>query len=378
MKRFGTMSKNILIIGGGTGGHISPGIALYEKLGEDGNMSPVFLTGKDDLKFNTFNDVDSEKLYTYNAPGLTRNPFKIIPFLSRFTGAVFKTLRIIKKNNVSAVVGMGGYVSAPALVAAKLLKVPIFLCEQNTVPGKVTLKFEKHCVKIFGTFSDSKYYLKMPEKFIHSGNPIRNNVLVQTPKAEAKKAFHLGHCDKVILVIGGSQGAVKLNELVLGLKKAYPDEFKNTGIIWSTGDFSFDEYKNKSQNEVAAGSVYISPYIKRVGKAYRACDISISRSGAGVMMELAAAGVPSILIPYPYAAMDHQNKNADSFAAAGAAVKISDEDATPEKVAPVLFDLLNSLRKLKSMSGCARQASKTDAADVIVKNIKEILDLRGK
>ena len=372
------MSKNILIIGGGTGGHISPGIALYEKLGEDGNMSPVFLTGKNDLRFGSFNDIDSEKLYTYNAPGLTRNPLKIIPFLLRFIGSVMKTVRIIKKNNVSAVVGMGGYVSAPALVAAKLLKVPIFLCEQNTVPGKVTLKFEKYCKKIFGTFSDSLSYLKMPEKFVHSGNPIRNNVLVQTPKDEAKKTFHLGHCDKVILVIGGSQGAVKLNELVLGLKKAYPHEFKNIGIIWSTGDFSFDDYKNKSQHDIAAGSVYLSPYIKRVGRAYRACDISISRSGAGVMMELAAAGVPSILIPYPYAAMDHQNKNADSFVAAGAAVKITDEDATPEKVASVLFDLLNSPRKLKSMSEGARLASKTDAADVIVKHIKEILDLRGK
>ena len=367
------MSKNILIIGGGTGGHISPGIALYEKLGEDGNMSPLFLTGRNDMRFGSFNDIDSEKLYTYNAPGLTRNPFKIPSFLMKFTGAVFKTMRVIRKNNVSAVVGMGGYVSAPALVAARFLKTPIFLCEQNTVPGKVTLKFEKHCKKIFGTFPDSLSYLKMPEKYIHCGNPIRNNVLVQTPKSEAKKTFHLDHCDKVILIIGGSQGAVRLNDLVLGLKKAFPREFKNIGIIWSTGDFSFDEYKNKSQTEVEAGSVYISPYIKRVGKAYRACDISISRSGAGVMMELAAAGVPSILIPYPYAAMDHQNKNADSFVVAGAAVKIADENAVAEKVAPVLFDLLNNPRKLKTMSSAALQASKMDAADVIVKNIKEIL-----
>jgi UDP-N-acetylglucosamine--N-acetylmuramyl-(pentapeptide) pyrophosphoryl-undecaprenol N-acetylglucosamine transferase len=367
------MSKNILIIGGGTGGHISPGIALYEKLGEEGNLSPLFLTGKNDLRFGSFTDIDSGKLFTYNAPSLTVNPFKIPMFFFRFAGAVLKTVRIIKKNNVSAVVGMGGYVSAPALLAAGFCKVPIFLCEQNTVPGKVTLKFEKKCEKIFGTFPDSISYLKMPEKYVHCGNPIRNNVLVQTPKGEAKKAFHLEHCDKIILIIGGSQGAVKLNNLVLGLKKAYPREFKNIGIIWSTGDYSFDEYKQKSQDGVEAGSIYISPYIKRVGKAYRACDISISRSGAGVMMELAAAGVPSILIPYPHAAMDHQSKNADSFASAGAAVKISDDDAVAEKVAPILFDLLNNPRKLKAMSDSAKQASKTDAADVIVKSIKEIL-----
>ena len=372
------MSKNILIIGGGTGGHISPGVALYEKLGEDGTMSPVFLTGKNDLRFGFFNDIDKEKLYTYNAPSLTRNPFKLFSFSMKFFFSFLKAAKIMRKSNIDAVVGMGGYVSAPALLAARFLRIPIFLCEQNIVPGKVTLKFEKHCRNIFGTFSDSPSYLRMPEKYVHSGNPIRNNVLVQTPKNEAKKTFHLEHCHKIILVIGGSQGAVKLNNLVLGLKKAYPHEFKNIGIIWSTGDYSFDEYKKKSRTEVDAGSVYISPYIRRVGRAYRASDISISRSGSGVMMELAAAGVPSILIPYPYAAMDHQNKNADSFANAGAAVKISDEDAVPEKVAPVLFDLLNSPRKLKTMSNCAKQVSKVDAADVIVKTIKEILDQRSR
>lgn len=369
------MSKNILIIGGGTGGHISPGIALYEKLGEDGNLSPFFLTGKNDLRFGSFSDIDSGRLYTYNAPTLTRNPLKIPFFLLKFALSVLKTMKIIKRNDISGVVGMGGYVSAPALVAARFLKIPIFLCEQNTVPGKVTANFEKHSKKIFGTFTDSISYLKMPEKFVHSGNPIRNTVLVQTQKNEAKKAFHLEHCDKIIFVIGGSQGAVKLNELVLGLKKAYPHEFKNIGIIWSTGDYSFNEYKEKIQSEVEAGSIFISPYIKRVGKAYRACDISIARSGAGVMMELAAAGVPSILIPYPFAAMDHQSKNADSFASIGAAVKIADEDAVAEKVAPVLFDLLNSPRKLKSMSDSAKQTSKVDAADIIVNNIKETLNL---
>ncbi len=372
------MSKNILIIGGGTGGHISPGIALYEKMGEDGNLNPLFLTGKSDLRFNTFDEIDSNKLFTYTAPPLTKNPFKIPGFLRKFSGAMIKTMRIIRKNRVSAVVGMGGYVSAPALAAARLLGVPFFLCEQNTVPGQVTLMFVKKCEKIFGTFSESVSYLEMTDKFIHSGNPIRNNVLVQTRRVEARKAFHLDHCDKVILIIGGSQGAVRLNELMLGLKKMYPHEFKNIGIIWSTGDYSYEEYKTRSQNEVDAGSIYLSPYIKKVGKAYRACDIAVSRSGAGVMMELAAAGVPSLLIPYPFAAMDHQDKNAESFVKAGAAVKISDQDAVPEKVAPVLFDLLNHPRKLKSMSDCALKVSRIDAADVIVKNIKETLDRRGR
>ncbi|HPS59212.1 MAG TPA: undecaprenyldiphospho-muramoylpentapeptide beta-N-acetylglucosaminyltransferase [Spirochaetota bacterium] len=371
------MSKNILIVGGGTGGHISPGLALFEKLSEDGSMNPFFLTGKSDLRFSTFAEIDSSKLFTYNAPALTRNPFRIPMFTFRFLRAVLRVKRIIRKKNIAAVVGMGGYVSAPALAAARISGTPYFLCEQNSVPGKVTTMFEKKCQKVFSTFAESAEYFRFPEKFVHCGNPIRNSVLVSVSKTEAKKAFHLGHCSKIILVIGGSQGAVKLNELMLGLKNKYAHEFKNIGIIWSTGDLSFEEYKTRSQSEPDAGSVYISPYIKRVGKAYSACDIAISRSGAGVMMELAAAGVPSILIPYPYAAMDHQDKNADAFVKAGAAVKISDSDAVAEKVAPVLFELLSHPRRIKDMAENAKKAAMTDAADVIVKNIKETLADRG-
>lgn len=364
------MSKNILIIGGGTGGHISPGIALYEKLREDGAMNPVFLTGVSDMRFSSLAEIEADKLYTYNPPALTKNPVKIPLFLFKFIAGVLKAMRIMNRNSIDAAVGMGGYASAPALIAAKIKKIPIFLCEQNSVPGKVTVMMEKHCRRIFGTFAESTEYLKFPERFVRAGNPIRNNVLMQISKDEAKKAFHLGHCEKVIFVVGGSQGAVRLNQLILGLKKSYPREFKNIGVIWSTGDFSFGEYKERSQNELDAGSIYISPYIRKVGKAYRACDLCISRSGAGVMMELAAAGVPSILIPYPFAADNHQEKNADAFVEAGAAVKIKDQDAIPEKVAPVLFEMLGNKKKLKTMSDCARNAARTDAADIIVKHIK--------
>lgn len=371
------MSKNILIVGGGTGGHINPGIALYEKFREEDMFRPFFLTGIKDLRFASIADIDKDTLFTYSAPALTKNFLKLPFFVLKFVGSVLKALRIIRKLNITGLVGMGGYASAPALIAAKLMKVPIFLCEQNTVPGRVTTTFEKQCEAVFSTFKESLEYLKFKEKFIHCGNPIRNNVLMSVSRSEAKKAFNLSHCEKIILVIGGSQGALTLNDLVFGLKMQYPGDFKNIGIIWSTGDYSFDKYRERIQNEIEAGSIYLSPYIKRVGKAYNACDVAISRSGAGVMMELAAAGVPSVLIPYPYAAMDHQSKNADSFVEAGAAVKIMNEDAVPEKVAPALFELLNSSKKLKLMSENARKVSIPDSADIIVSKIKEILKIRG-
>ncbi len=371
LKRFGIMSKTVLIIGGGTGGHISPGVAIYEKAMEMNNLNPVFLTGRRDLRFSSLKDIESTRLFVYNPPTMTKNPFKLPFFVLNFFRAVHAARRIIRRNSVAAVVGMGGYVSAPALMAAKMKKIPIFLCEQNTVPGKVTVRFEKFSEKIYGTFPETRNYLKPESVYECVGNPIRHSVSAKTGKTESKKAFHMEHCDRVILVIGGSQGALKLNELMFDLKKNYPEEFKGIGVIWSTGESTYDRFKEKCQNELEAGSIYLSPFLQNVGKAYSACDLAISRSGAGVMMELASGGIPSVLIPYPFAALDHQSKNADSFVNAGAAVKISDADATAAKAGPVIFDLLRNAKKLKEMSARARSVARTDAADVIVNQIDQ-------
>ncbi len=359
---------NVLIVAGGTGGHISPGIALYEAFREAG-VRTHFLSGKRDARFSSLNDVAPGDLCLYRAPSFSKNPGKLLLFPAAFTAAMLSVRKIIKNNNVRAVIGMGGYVSAPALMAAKLMKVPLFLCEQNSVPGKVTKFFEKDAARIFGTFRGATEYLKFKEKYILAGNPIRKKVLVDALPEEARRTFHLGHSKKVVLVIGGSQGAVRINELVFGLKKDFSDELKNVGFIWSTGDFSYQTYKEKINTEIDEGSMYLSPFIDKVGLAYRAADIAISRSGSGVMMELAAMGVPSIQIPYPHAADNHQDKNADEFVQEGAAVKISNADAVPEKVMPVLHDLMNNPRALKRMSEKALGMAMVNAAETIVKEI---------
>ncbi len=363
---------SVLIVAGGTGGHISPGLALYDAFRGAG-VRTLFLSGKRDARFSSLDDVAPEDLHLYRAPSFSKSPVRLALFPASFGSAMMSVRKLIGKNNVRAVIGMGGYVSAPALMAARLMKVPLFLCEQNSVPGKVTKFFEKDARKIYGTFRGATHYLKSGEKYLLAGNPIRKKVMVESFKEDARKVFHLGHSKQVILVIGGSQGAVRINDLIFGMKKDYPDDLKGVGIIWSTGDFSYQKYKDKVNNEIDAGSIYLSPFIDKVGLAYRAADIAVSRSGAGVMMELAAMGVPSIQIPYPHAADDHQDKNADEFVQAGAAVKISNDDAVPAKVMPVLLDLLNNPRALKRMSDKALGIAMVDAAETIVNDImKEI------
>ena len=367
-----TAKKNILIVGGGTGGHISPGIALCEYCAANG-IDAYLLVGTVDAKFNYLKEVDEEHRLFYSAPPFTTNPLKLPFFLMRFFFAARNARKIIKRRKIDIVIGMGGYVSAPALWAAHSMKKPIYLCEQNTVPGKVTMLFAKKAKAILTTFDDTRFFVKpqVAAKCVCVGNPVRGKVLVDVEQKKARSFFNLEHCDKVILAIGGSQGARAINELVLGMKRAFPEEFSRIGVIWCTGAGSYEKYRTIIREDQGLGSLFISPFVEDVGLAYRASDIAISRSGAGVMMELAAMSVPSILIPYPYAAADHQNKNADVFARSGASLKIDNRDATPDKVAPLILDILGSETKLRAMSAKARSEAKIDAAARIVKAVTE-------
>jgi UDP-N-acetylglucosamine--N-acetylmuramyl-(pentapeptide) pyrophosphoryl-undecaprenol N-acetylglucosamine transferase len=362
------MNNTLLIIGGGTGGHIAPGIALYEQCKEAG-VPVVFLAGERDKRFSTLQDIGAGDLFFYNAPPFTMNLFRLPFFVLRYWLAMARAKRLIRQHRVTAVVGMGGYVSAPALSAAKRMGVAIYLCEQNAVPGKVTRVFEKHARRIYGTFAMARDYLKRPDIYVQLGNPIRTRVLVADSRDEARRSFHMQQSSRVLLVIGGSQGAVALNEMMYSVIRQYPEILKDTGIIWSTGDHSYHEFKEKAQGMVDEGAVYLSPYITNVGNAYRACDLAISRSGAGVMMELAAMGVPSILVPFPYSAMDHQDKNADEFVEQGASVKLVEKTTSPEELGRVIRELLDNQRTLKKMSDAALATARVNAAADIMNDI---------
>ena len=363
-------NNTVLIIGGGTGGHITPGIALYEAFREAG-MRTLFLTGKADARFSSIRDIQGDDLRFYGAPALWNSILSLPSFTIRFTWAIFKAFRMIKKDAIQAVIGMGGYVSAPALIAAKMAKISIYLCEQNSVPGKVTVKLSPYATKIFATFDASTLFFpeQVRDRILITGNPIRKKILAPVNRDAARKKYNLQHCRSIVLVIGGSQGALTLNNLMLDLIKKYPEEFRDVGIIWSTGDYSYRKFKDALDENGTNISIYMSPYINDVEYAYSAADVAISRAGAGVMMELAAAGIPSILIPFPHAAMDHQKKNAMEFAEKGAAKMIENKNAVADKAGPVLFELLQNRTTLQRMSARARTAAQVDGAQKIVKEI---------
>ncbi len=366
------VDTNVIIAGGGTGGHLIPGIALHENLIQKG-IDAYLLIGKRDCENSLLEEINKDLILKYSASMFSLNILKLLQFVKNFILSFLSAIFLIKKYKINAVIGMGGYVSAPALLAGVFLKVPIYLCEQNTVPGKVTALFAKYSVNIFTTFDASKDYFKeeILSRIVLTGNPLRKGVINGVSKIEAKTFFNLKHCSKVVLVIGGSQGAKQINELILDIEKSFSRELKDIGIIWSTGKLSYQKISEEIRDVKWTSSIYLSPFIEKVGHAYIASDIAISRSGAGAMMELAAAGLPSILIPYPYAADNHQEKNAEVFHNAGAAVKIDREDINPEKVGKKLIDILNNPGLLTNMSDKALSAAKINASEGIVNKVLE-------
>ncbi|MBN2039901.1 MAG: UDP-N-acetylglucosamine--N-acetylmuramyl-(pentapeptide) pyrophosphoryl-undecaprenol N-acetylglucosamine transferase [Spirochaetes bacterium] len=368
-------SLYILIAGGGTGGHIFPGISLYNEFKKNSIQAGI-LVGKKDAHFTPLEALDGKDVFYYRAPSFTNNIIKMPLFFLRFIKATLNSLILIKKLKADAVIGMGGYVSAPVLTAALVLKRPVFLCEQNSVPGKVTVFFASKARKIFTTFSNTNEFLKdeVKAKILNYGNPLRDNVFTRLTKQEARKIYYLGHCNKVILVIGGSQGAVQINELFLNIKRIYAEELKNTGFIWVTGNLTYKKYKDALNQMHGDGSVYVSPFIENIGTAYKASDLVISRAGSGGMMEIAATGLPSILIPYPYAADNHQEKNAENFEKAGAAVKAGSTDVEPEKIGNIVINLLSNPAQLSRMAEKARSMAQIEAAGNIMNFIVKELD----
>ena len=231
--------------------------------------------------------------------------------------------------------------------------------ESNSYPGVTTRLLERYADELHITFEDSKKYLRKPDKIKLTGNPVRAE-LGSSTKEEAKKYFGLEADKTTVLVLGGSLGAASINETFASCVEEL--EKKSLQIIWQTGKNYYHSYKN-----INLHSVKILDFIEDMNKAYSACDLLVARSGATTIAELTVLGIPSILIPSPHVAENHQYYNAKSLADNNAAVLIKDSDVKSllkNKVLEVVADK----KLLNSLSENAKRISKPDAANVIAKS----------
>lgn len=355
----------IVIAGGGTGGHLFPALAVAEVLRSRGHELLIFISEKeiDSLATKGRDEFRFEKLPGIGMPKLFSPA--IFGFLKRFNDGLAPCHRIYNEFKPDAVLGMGGFTSTAPILAGMLRKIPTFVHESNAIPGKANKLNAKMTKAVLLGFEDcAKYFPK--SRCEVTGTPIRTSLANRVPREQALAAFGLQPVAKTLLIMGGSQGASGINKAVFA---ALP-EFKKAGVqvIHLTG--RQDEQAALDAYREANIPAYVAAFHHRMEEAYSAADCAVSRSGAASLAELSWFGLPSILIPYPHAAENHQALNAEIFAREGAAAVLKESEITGEILARKACALMEDAAGLQQMSGRLKALAPANAAervaDVIV------------
>jgi len=279
---------------------------------------------------------------------------------------MYESIKIFNKFNPEIVVGVGGYVSGPVVLSAFIKRIPRVICEQNSIPGITNRVLSYFANKIFVTFEKSKPFFNK-EKTLLTGNPIQkkfSDMNLKNQKISAEKKFS-------ILILGGSQGAKRLNEVLPDCIAMIGD--KNISVIHQTGKTDYDAVLNKYSELNIDASVY--EFVDDIQDHYAAADLIVARSGAGTLAEICSIGRASILVPFPFATHNHQYHNAKVLQEYGAALLIEDEKLDCKNLSLAIKELLDR-SKLKNMAEKAKDLGKPDASKLIVENMYELLNIK--
>jgi len=362
-------NKNIIISGGGTGGHIFPAISIANAIKEiepETNILFVGALGKIEM--------DKVPAAGYEIIGLPvaglqrRLTVKNISFIFKLISSLLKSRKIIKEFKPDAVVGVGGYASGPVLREANKKGIPTLIQEQNSYAGITNKLLAKKAKKICVAYEGMENYFPK-DKIILTGNPVRQDLLEKIGnREEAIKYFDLDQNKKTILVVGGSLGARTINESIIGdIAKIGNSEFQ---ILWQTGKYYFEEAK-RSAEKTEFENIKVLDFITRMDLAYSVADIIISRAGAGTISELCLVRKPVILVPSPNVAEDHQTKNALALANKNAAIMIKDIEAR-EKLIDSALNLLSNGEQLKGLSENIKEMALRDSAKIIAEEVLKL------
>lgn len=349
-----------LFAGGGTGGHLYPAIAVADEIKRLKPESEILFVG---TKSKIEGRVIPQFGYGFKSiwiKGFSRK-FNLsnILFPIKLVVSILQSIFISFKFKPRVAIGSGGYVAGPAIWGASVMGAKIILMESNSYPGVTTRLLEKYANEVHITFEDSKKYLRHPEKIKLTGNPVRSE-LGKTNKSDALKYFGLDENKFTILILGGSLGAQSINDAVANCLEDL--EKNNFQIIWQTGKNYYDNYKKFNFT-----SVKILDFIDDMNKAYSACDLLVARAGATTIAELSVLGIPSVLIPSPHVAENHQYYNAKSLADNGAAVLIKDSELK-DSLKNEILNLAKDKNLLKSLSENAKKIARPNAANEIAKS----------
>lgn len=356
----------IIISGGGTGGHIFPALAIADEIRSqfpDSEILFVGATGKMEMEKVP---LAGYKIIGLPVMGFPRKPgLSTLKFFVRLIRSSNQARKIIKTFKPDIAVGVGGFASGPLLRAATRKNIPTLIQEQNSYAGITNKLLSKKVSKICVAYNNMGRFFPA-EKIVQTGNPVRGNLLKSlndVPKA--REFFGLKPGDKVLLIVGGSLGARSLNDAVINsLDKIAKSDVQ---IIWQTGAIYYEEMCRKTE-KVKPANLQLHKFLIRMDYAYTASDLVVARAGAGTISELCLLGKPSVLVPSPNVAEDHQTKNALALVEEGAAVLIADNEIS-QKLFDTAFSLLNDNNRLEALAENSKKLAKPEATKTIVTEI---------
>jgi len=364
------MANKVIISGGGTGGHIFPAIAIANALRRIQPDIEILFVGANGKMEMEKVPAAGYQIVGLDIQGLNRQSLLknlVLPF--KMLKSLLKAKTIINNFGADVAVGVGGYASGPLLMMANMIGLPTLIQEQNSFAGKTNKSLAKKAKKVCVAYEGMSRFFPA-DKVLLTGNPIRRiSVDIEGKKGEALTSFGLALGKKTILVTGGSLGAGTLNECVkLHLQKLKDSDVQ---VIWQCGSY----YYNKLNAELAhtlPDNVKLMPFLQRMDYAYAAADLIIARAGAGTISELCVVGKPTILVPSPNVAEDHQTQNALALVNKKAALLVKDKDAKDELMQQALA-LLADDSKCEELSVNIKELALLDADTVIAQEVLKLI-----
>ena len=362
----------IVITGGGTGGHVFPAIAVAQVLKNDESVKRLVYIGNPDNMEKEAALVEKIEFFPVNISGMPRKcPFRLMLWLLKLFFAINRSLKHLSIIRPDVVFGTGGYVSGPVIIAASIMKIPYVIHDCDAHPGIVSRFAAKKASGVSVSFEKAKNYLKSNNIYLF-GNPLRSG-FNKISREDARIELGIDPEKKTLLVMGGSQGAKSINNAMIGAIRSLLENY-DIQVIHQTGKKNFQDYI-KDLCKIFPGyfeykSYLVSPFFNNMECVYAAADLAVSRSGSLSISELNLNSLPSILIPYPYAAADHQKFNAIAIEDAGASIMLPDKECTSEKIIELITELIFNDKMLDLMKNANQALARPDAVNNIVNLIK--------
>ncbi len=355
----------VIVSAGGTGGHIYPALAIINKIKKEEPNSEFLYIGTHNRMENDIVPKAGIPFESIEIYGFSKNIIKNFKTAGCLVKSYKRCKDLIREFNPDVVIGVGGYVTAPVIFAAKKLGYKTVIHEQNSLPGKSNQFLSKYSDLVCVSFKNSMKYFSN-NNVVFTGNPCSEDAILKKPIK--KSVFGISDDRKLVLIVMGSLGSSRINDYLISVMSLFNN--KDYDVLFVTGSKSYDDVsKNSFPN-----NVHVVPYVDGMTGLMKNVDLIVSRAGASTMSEIIALGLPSILIPSPYVANNHQYKNALDLVNENGSVMIEEKDLKGDILVRKIDELLNDEEKIKDMKKNLKSMMVDGSASLIYENIKSLVD----